>query len=198
MTKLFKKDQEKLGLLHYEIQMFRCMYTRLKNGENLSQGFKNAVLESFLLHVRNLIDFFQGTAEEKKGYKKHCKDIIVSDFKDEEGEYLPIVKNWKITLEDKDKINKRLAHLSEDRLKEGKDWSKEINKFKSEIEKQIKTFLGEISNAYFPFIKDNQEITKENFGRCEEKVGEDIKDVGITETSSLVASEIKIHKGNKS
>jgi len=187
MSKLLKKDQEKLGLVHYEVQMFKGMYRHItnKSTKELPKDLQNAILESFLLHIRNLIDFFQGTADKGKGYKRNCKDIIVRDFKDEEGEYLDIVEEWSITPEDKKKINKRLAHLSEDRLTEEKDWGKEIVKFEAEIEKQIKIFLEKISNEYFPLTKNHQEITKDNFGQCKNNFSNvDEKMVVISSTDS--------------
>jgi len=163
--KLLKKKQNNLGSLHYEIQMFRCMYEYLKR-DNFNKGLSNAILESFLVHVRNLIDFFQGT-DNKPPYKHYCDDVIKSDFKDGGGNNLSLVDNWEITRDDKNKINKRLSHITELRTDMDKDWSKERERFKEEIEKAVKQFLEEISNEYFPFEKDGIDIKKENFGKYE-------------------------------
>jgi hypothetical protein len=164
------------------------MYERLINAENLSKDLKNAVLESFLIHVRNLIDFFQGTAGRERGYKKNRKDIIIKDFIDGNGKELDIVENWKISREDKQKINKLLAHLSEDRLELERGWEEEIKNFGSEIENQIEEFLEKISEEYFP-LTITIEITKENFGKCRDKVSEITKGIDVNSTNSFTIYE---------
>lgn len=169
MNELLKKDQSKLGLLHYEVQMFRCMYECLKLDEKLFRGLQNAILESYLVHVRNLIEFFQGTINQPP-YKKVCSDIIISDFKDKNGNDLHLVqkKDWKITSQDKKKINTFLNHLSEERLNENKVWREEIDRFKIEVGGQVEKFLQDVSDEYFPFQKDKKQIKKTNFGEYEE------------------------------
>ncbi|MBI2836681.1 MAG: hypothetical protein HYX75_00060 [Acidobacteria bacterium] len=99
--------------LAYEIRMFletAEMLAILKEG---TVGH-DAVLESFLVHARNLILFFYETE------RTHPDDIIVSDYpnssrpKLSEGDQL---EEWR------GRINKRLSHLSYDRLKASKEWS---------------------------------------------------------------------------
>lgn len=156
-----KNEKYNLSDLYYEIKMFRCMYSELQKANDFPQKIRNAFLESFLVHTRILIDFFQGT--------KHEDDIQKSSFKNNNGDNLSDVKEWNITQDDKIKINKKLSHLSKIRSRVNNDWSKDIVKFEKEIEREINKFLEEISDIYFPFLKGNEIIEKKNFGKSEIK-----------------------------
>lgn len=166
MSEILKKDKASLGLVHYELEMFRCMYDQLRTSNGISEGLYNAIIESFLVHTRNLIEFFHGT-DEKSPYKQNCNDIIASDFRDEKGEDLLLVKwtDWQIMPENKQKINTYLSHLSQKRLVEDKNWKKESETFKIEIENKTKDFLKNISDEYFPIKIKEKEIIKTNFGK---------------------------------
>jgi hypothetical protein len=48
--------------LRYEIDMLRCTFGRLHN-PLLHECDKNAFIESFCIHARNLIDFFRGNGK---------------------------------------------------------------------------------------------------------------------------------------
>jgi hypothetical protein len=48
--------------LRYEIDMLRCTFGRLHN-PLLHECDKNAFIESFGIHARNLIDFFRGNGK---------------------------------------------------------------------------------------------------------------------------------------
>lgn len=168
MTTIIKRGQQKLCLVHYEKLMFEKMYERLEQSKkSYETDLKNAILESFLIHTRNLIEFFQGT-DKNAPYKKNCCDIIISDFINKKGEKFRIIKEgeWEITQEHKKKINKRLSHLSEERLNQDKDWSTEIEIFSKEIKKKFNNFVENLSNKYFPIECNNGEkfiLNRENF-----------------------------------
>ncbi|MFH1432387.1 MAG: hypothetical protein ABIG84_04170 [archaeon] len=69
-------DEEKIGPVCYEIRMFRRTVARLSNGSLNSQPWdiRNAVIESFVIHTRVLLDFFYG--------RKTGDDIVATDFVD--------------------------------------------------------------------------------------------------------------------
>jgi hypothetical protein len=97
--------------LDYEIAMFRTASRVLHFKLLGSEGFfHNAILESFLLHTRNLIDFFFG--------KDVDDDVVATHFLDHPKEIMkPDV------LDISRKINKKLAHLTWTRIKEEKtEW----------------------------------------------------------------------------
>jgi len=198
MNSIIKREQQKLCLVYYEKMMFEQMYKRLiePESEYLSLDLKNALLESFLLHTRNLIEFFQGT-DKKPPYKKNCFDIVISDFLTKSGKKFEIVKEgeWRITGDHKGKINKRLSHLSEKRLNPGKDWVEEIKTFKEEITERFNAFVENLAEDYFPLeCIEKFKVTKEKFlmsidrklGKIREGVEE--KRISLTSTDSEVAN----------
>ena len=87
--------------LLYEIQMFRFAYGRLLDG-NHDRATANALIECFLLHSRNLIEFQT---------KKSC-DFDPRDFTDK------FQLNKRFISDDKlPRINVHLSHLSVGRTK---------------------------------------------------------------------------------
>jgi hypothetical protein len=198
MNSIIKREQQKLCLVYYEKMMFEQMYKRLVKPESeyLSLGLKNALLESFLLHTRNLIEFFQGT-DKKPPYKKNCFDIVISDFLTTSGKKFEIVKEgeWGIAGTHKGKINKRLSHLSEERLEMDKEWAEEIKIFKEEITKKFNAFVENLSEDYFPLkCIEKFKVTKEKFLMgIDRKLGatrEDLeeKKISISSTDSRVTN----------
>lgn len=110
--------------VNYEIRMLRCTYrvlSEMERGEfgppEEIQNDTNMVLESFLIHIRNLRDFFQ-----KEGGKKTlCVSFPVADALVASmflGEKLDLeeCRDAKHTLKKVyDELNKLLSHLSADR-----------------------------------------------------------------------------------
>lgn len=79
---------------------------------------KNALLETFAIHSRNLIDFLYPPE------KVHKTDVTIRNYVDEKG-HQQIQKRNDLLEEAKTKANKQVAHLTTDRItyeKEGKGW----------------------------------------------------------------------------
>jgi hypothetical protein len=121
--------------LLYEIQMFRFAYGRLLDG-NHDQAPANALIECFLLHSRNLIEFFKT--------KDSC-DFDPRDFADN----FKLNKRF-ISDDELPRINAHLSHLSVGRTKTGvkkigRAERKEI--FKS-IECELARFSGTLRSEF--------------------------------------------------
>jgi hypothetical protein len=61
--------------LRYEIEMFLAIGQILRSGNIRTQAEKNALLESFAIHLRNLIAFLYSA-------KKYPSDVVAADFFD--------------------------------------------------------------------------------------------------------------------
>ena len=108
----------------------------LKNHINkLSQIEINALLESFLLHSRNLIDFLENNGKPD--------DIRCSDF---------AIRKKKVKLphqNSKNKIQKFLSHLTWARVdKPSPSW--DTTEIKQAIATELQSSLNALSDDYFP------------------------------------------------
>jgi hypothetical protein len=77
MTRKIRSENELIkasDALAYEVWMFQSLASVMHTGSNLPRVMKNALLEAFLVHTRNLIDFLYS----KKGTKPD--DIVIDDF----------------------------------------------------------------------------------------------------------------------
>jgi hypothetical protein len=94
----------------YEIDTLDSAFRFLQLGQNnLGYVLNNLALESFLIHVRLLVDFLYQT--ERNGHQK--EDIIASDFFTSSNEWKSIIKDKPALLTNtKDRADKMLAHLS--------------------------------------------------------------------------------------
>jgi hypothetical protein len=133
--------QEKLRLasdhLWYEIWMFRTMALILFHGFLGKKGpVHNAILESFGIHVRGLLDFLYA---EKPGDDDVIAEHYFSTHKvwhnarPEISEYLRNARR---------RVNKEMAHLTYTRLSvqgEAKGW--DVTLLASEIESVLKVFM---------------------------------------------------------
>lgn len=144
----FEEQKLALDTLYYEILMLnesfkQCSYVSVPVERCVVEN--NILIESFLLHARNLIDFLED--------EKFDSDIKCSDFS---------VKGVKIILSvenNKEKINKFLSHLTKERLTwEKPKWNR--GKIRKEINKELTGFLNKIDQNLFP-TKEGR--AKENF-----------------------------------
>jgi hypothetical protein len=115
--------------IYYEVKMLNLTAARLE--QTADEDFQHALLESFLIHCRNLIDFFAPTDK-----MKHEKDNIVAEH---------YIQNWpddivipQILEKNKKQINKWLSHLSYSRNTEIQ-WS--YNELQSAINDLMKRFI---------------------------------------------------------
>jgi hypothetical protein len=101
--------------LNYEMSMLEATRGRLVGG--IDKTTENILVESFLIHARNLIDFLQPTTHLRDD------DVIAADF------FVGAAVDWEDVFKKvniftpamdiegiRDRINKRLAHLTYDRL----------------------------------------------------------------------------------
>jgi len=114
----------------YELQMFRwCvqMFECFKNPCSilLNDGIRNSILETALLHTRNLLDFFAG--------KPSLKDDIIATHFVGNPLKLPYLESLR------EDINKSLSHLTYTRIRADYRW--ELPKIKDEIEAAYTEFI---------------------------------------------------------
>jgi len=142
-------DEKKLALielelieLEYELLMLNGTAKRLSALPIFQEGElsaltieRNAYTESFLIHMRNLIDFFEDW--------KDKKDIRCSDFN---------IKKVLIQLptnNTRDEINKFLSHLTKRRIREeSPEWKHA--EIKKELNKHMRCFIEKIPETTFP------------------------------------------------
>ncbi|MBM3774628.1 MAG: hypothetical protein FJW37_05630 [Acidobacteria bacterium] len=127
----------------YELNMLRyCLQWYLREGDCFGPG--NAAQECFLLHFRNLRDFFFGEG-------KHQDDVLAKHFVD---------NNWipskpQCFIDTYDIINKCLAHISYERRNLKPDWRYEkYEEFARNIERlmeELRANLSEVRKAWFVF-----------------------------------------------
>ena len=94
--------------LPYEIHMLRSTWALLQLGV-FSGDLKDALIESFGLHARNLTEFFRDRTKPRDRKKKRDDDIDASAFTDES--YAPFDGNPEPE-ELVDKLHKQIAHLT--------------------------------------------------------------------------------------
>lgn len=138
------KDAELLAIFFYELEMLNA--TAQLYDPRDEKHSRSAILESFLLHARNLIEFFEGKP-------KYDDDLTCLDFLDEEGKPIQgVVLNFPNTF--KTALHKHLAHMSKVRVKHKPGW--EIEKIRIEMNKEAKKFIEKCSPTNFP-TKDGRE-----------------------------------------
>jgi hypothetical protein len=150
--------------LKYELDMFRYAAIKLFDLQQESQDpslFKNTILESFLIHTRNLRDFLCL----KK--PKYPDQIIAGDYIGDRQQWqnkrykMSYLENGKTIA----KINKLLAHISTDRAKfiseEGASW--DITKIEEEIYNGWKVFVESLNSQHgigFPIYNKSKAHTE--------------------------------------
>jgi len=114
--------------VNYEIQRLQGYHDRIQalvnTKDDRDQEAINAFTEAFLIHYRNLLDFLDSRGGDD--------DIKASDF-------APEFKSTLSPEKYRDRINKRLAHLSRSRSKYSKEW-------------EFTTMLVEIRDAWGEYI----------------------------------------------
>jgi len=133
------KEKSELDLLHYEIRMLNNILPlmRLSVGD---RTIKNACLESFLMHARNLIDFLE---DKRNG----ADDITCADFLNQTGQKIPAI-NVPLSSGLKNKINKHLSHITRKRLSKKPLWNYDL--IAKIINKKLGDFFVQVSDSYFP------------------------------------------------
>jgi hypothetical protein len=125
--------------LYYEITMLRFAACQLAARQAERDEPKNALLESFAIHVRNLRNFFF-----KKQSSRLKDEILAIDYLDNwnppKSEYLGRIEG---------KINEEISHLSYKRIEislEAKNWN--VDLIVAELEQALTAFLRGVPDAH--------------------------------------------------
>lgn len=139
-----EEKKSALDRLWYEIWMFNEVFFQSNYvcvPANRCSIENNALLESFLIHTRNIFYFFQDKNP------KYPDDINYSDFG---------INKISIDLPSDnsiEKINAFLAHLTQERIKKLKPkW--ECSKIREEINQKLKIFFDSLPLEIFPTKED--------------------------------------------
>ena len=136
MTQSRSPTKLKEAAEHVQYEINRLIDAQELLSRNLSPALTNLVLESFLIHVRNLDAFFYNP-------RKNRNDVLAEDFYPDASEWaenrpqLP-----KVIKENRTRLHRSLAHLSYSRLRytgENKKWPHD--KMRTEMLKVVKEFL---------------------------------------------------------
>jgi len=188
--------------LVYEIQMFCILAkgidlierskipTQIKDDATKNVILKNdvvkyALLESFLIHARNIIKFLSKKRKASKHIK--CYDMHYQDILENSENIGPFINDEDVK-HIKDGINNEIAHLSKCRvLNEKTQWS--IQEVVCELVPGIEKFMNEIENRKVDFdenykkeIEDEIDELEKSF--CENESNENHSPVSTT-TSTL-------------
>jgi hypothetical protein len=125
------------GALYYELWMLNeCVRLDDENKNSQDKPLKNAFIESFCVHARNLLDFFCDPNPLEN-------DIYYKDFLkiNPNNEFTPsFTIDLKVTNEN---LNVYLSHLSHKRINKKIKW--EISKITNEINKNMRVFLKAVN-----------------------------------------------------
>lgn len=125
--------------LHYEIMMFQTITNGIAIGIAGNSVIGNALLESFTIHVRGLIQFFYPE-------RARLTDIIAEDYFDADTSWQNIRPAKSTILERAEKrAHKEVAHLTYDRLKvdaESKPWN--VGEIGEEIQSLFEIFYESV------------------------------------------------------
>lgn len=136
-----KPELSDIRVLYYEISMLNKIPITKTN--DLVED--NIRIESFLLHARNIIEFFDGNGHLKCSEFQNCNGEKIS----------PVEVVPKTVIE---KINEYLSHISSRRKTKHIEW--DLPLLRKEVNKKISEFLDKISPNYFP---SKEGIKKEDF-----------------------------------
>ncbi len=127
--------------LYYEINMLRALANAMASGMVTQGWLNNALLESFVIHCRGLLDFIYNDKPRKD-------DIVAQDYFNE-GDWQNIRPPITPVLEKaKKRAGKEIAHLTYARLKvtpESKPW--EFVEIANEVNSVLTVFLENVSSS---------------------------------------------------
>jgi hypothetical protein len=151
LIKTTKPSGNDLDSLFYEIWMMNKVFNHMSAA---SPGVtKNAFLECFLLHLRNLVYFLQPPNP------KYPDDLTYKDFQDKNNQDIGQIRH-SITHDEVEAINKHLQHISKVRSQKKITWPSEP--LLLELNRAIGAFIHQLSDANFP---TKEKRTREDFLR---------------------------------
>lgn len=131
-------DKHKMDIFMYEIDMVNALPKMI--GKENSTYLNNAAVESFLIHVRALKDFFEGN-------NNYSDDLTCLDFKSRNGKPCsPQILELKADF--KKALDKSVAHITKTRLLHKVEW--DILLIRNAINKAAYLFLSSCSPEEFP------------------------------------------------
>jgi hypothetical protein len=127
-----------LHTVYYELRMLNEVCVRLRD-DYREKVESDALLESFLLHVRNLVEFF-------KAIKRNNDDLRSIDFLDKSGKPIERIS---VDLPEKDKrdLHEYLSHMTKTRVTK-RTWK--VEQLRQKVNAAMREFLDKLSPAVFP------------------------------------------------
>ena len=105
-----------------------------------NQDLVNLFLEAFLLHARNIRDFL--------AWSNNPNDVIASDYVGRPVRVrMPLLRSRKV----RERLNRRIAHLSYSRSRLGRHWNVAI--LLTEIDSAMSAFLRRLSQVRPALVK---------------------------------------------
>lgn len=147
------KQMAKRHLTH-EIRMLREMTRALQGGTPSPKALRNALVETFLIHYRNLHDFFYPDFPRRKKLKD---DVYASDFVGDPQQWRKHRPAWLPKhAEQRKRMNTQLAHLSYKRLRyETRSWPDA--KMYARMEQAVQDFLEALPKERRRWLKTIQQ-----------------------------------------
>lgn len=154
MTKILEADLKQMAdHINYEAWMLEQSFVIMKSGQlnSFSSPIRNAMLESFGIHARNLISFLYS------GTKKQEDDVIAEDYLVTNDLYFSV----RLPKSDVEKnvsfrVGKEIAHLTYHRntlIEETKKWDiTEIHKIVFDALSKFFNALPESRKGYFSYL----------------------------------------------
>jgi hypothetical protein len=138
----------------YEIKMLRVTMRGLDSEVFRGSSSSDVFLESFVIHVRNLIDFFWPP----ESYKSD--DVLAEDFFNEPAAWLGVRPNPMPELLERSRVraHKMVAHLTYPRIlltEEEPDW--EVTKIALELEEIIRLFTEQAPPMVATILRGDEE-----------------------------------------
>jgi hypothetical protein len=160
-----EKLQKASNALKYEIDMFRSLAEYFISGKVATDIVERALLESFLIHVRVLTDFFYPERCHKKVDQKKHNDIMAKNFFELPDRWSKIRPPKSDSLNEAEtRANKLLAHLTYTRLTTNQEESRwKPEKIANELEKVLDIFLQNVPREFLgPKWETNSESKANN------------------------------------
>lgn len=158
MPRNVQELQQDSDRLIYEIWMFKGLSSEVNNNTESFEGVTtNAILESLLIHMRVLLDFFY-----KDISPRHPDDILAAKF-------FSSVENWQSIRERsksddtrhfQEDIHKHVAHLTD--MRRDVNWDNDRLRVSQEINDLIEVFLRNVNQSYLGSRWDGFNSTTNN------------------------------------
>jgi hypothetical protein len=145
-----ERMQRASDALKYEIDMFRSLAAYFTSGTVSPIVVANALVESFLVHVRVLTDFLYPERKYKKGNRKEHDDIMAKDFFDSCNKWGEIRPPKSSVLEEAcTRANKLSAHLTYTRLENRVNQQSPVQQqIAEELEKVLSIFVENVPKEF--------------------------------------------------